>query len=71
LIDGVFPRAEPYKDNKYSSFAGSLLANLMGGMGFFHGDQKVDYSHAPEYEEHDLEFWKKSALVHSTHMFEN
>ena len=32
-------------------------------MGFFHGDSKVDDSHAPEYEETDLNFWKKAAAA--------
>ncbi|KAI1857139.1 hypothetical protein JX265_011340 [Neoarthrinium moseri] len=60
-VDAVFPRAAPFEDQKYAGLTQSLLANLLGGMGYFHGDQLIDYSHAPEYEETDLGFWEKAA----------
>ncbi|KAH8885013.1 glycoside hydrolase [Thozetella sp. PMI_491] len=56
-MDRVFPRAAPFHDNKYTKFSHSLLSNLLGGLGFFHGDSRVDYSNAPEYAETDPEFW--------------
>lgn len=62
-VDKVFPRTGPFGDAKYADFTQSLLSNLLGGMGFFHGDSKVDDSHAPEYEEADLNFWKKAAAA--------
>ncbi|KAI0132692.1 glycoside hydrolase family 63 protein [Xylariales sp. AK1849] len=62
-VDSVFPRATPYTEQKYAYFTQSLLSNLLGGLGFFHGDRKVDYSYAPEYEETDLDFWVKSAAA--------
>lgn len=62
-VDKVFPRTSPHDDEKYADFTQSLLSNLLGGMGFFHGDSKVDDSHAPEYEETDINFWKGAAAA--------
>jgi mannosyl-oligosaccharide glucosidase len=53
--------AAPYADKKYQSFAQSLFSNLYGGMGYFHGDQVIDRSYAPEYEEENEGFWEESA----------
>lgn len=60
-VDKVFPRTAPYEGDAYEDFTRSLISNLLGGMGFFHGDEKVDETHAPEYEELDLDFWEKAA----------
>jgi mannosyl-oligosaccharide glucosidase len=49
----------------YSNFSRSLLSNLLGGIGYFYGDSKVDTSHATEYEETDMLFWEKAAEVSS------
>lgn len=62
-MDEVFTRAAPYQGSKYAEFARSLISNLLGGLGFFHGDEKVDYSHAPEYNEEGLKFWENAASV--------
>lgn len=62
-VDKVFPRTAPFVDAKYAEFTQSLLSNLLGGMGFFHGDSKVDATHAPEYEETNLDFWKGAATA--------
>ncbi|KAJ0121877.1 hypothetical protein J7T55_002386 [Diaporthe amygdali] len=61
ILDKVFPRTAPYEGDAYEDFTRSLISNLLGGMGFFHGDEKVDETHAPEYEELDLNFWEKAA----------
>jgi mannosyl-oligosaccharide glucosidase len=60
-MDSVFPAAAPFDSEEYKSFGRHLLSNLMGGLGFFHGDSKVDLSHAAAYEETSLEFWKEAA----------
>lgn len=52
-VDKVFPRVSPFRDNRHATFNQALLSNLLGGMGFFHGDSKV--SHATEDEEADLD----------------
>lgn len=59
-MDEVFPRTAPFDKDKYANFTQALLSNLLGGLGFFHGDSKVDNSRAPEYQETDLKFWEKA-----------
>ncbi|KAF2201713.1 glycoside hydrolase [Delitschia confertaspora ATCC 74209] len=60
----VFPLTAPFQTKQHESFAQALLSNLMGGLGFFHGDSKADLSHAIEYEETDLNFWEKAESAH-------
>jgi mannosyl-oligosaccharide glucosidase len=62
-VDKAFPRTSPFVDEKYGNLSQALLSNLLGGLGFFHGDSRVDASHAPEYEETGLNFWEKAAAV--------
>ncbi|CAH0055870.1 unnamed protein product, partial [Clonostachys solani] len=66
-IKRVFPRSAPFKDEKYTPFTHYLLSNLLGGMGFFHGDSKADLTHAPEYDETKPMFWEaaKEAMTHA------
>lgn len=67
-MDKVFPRTTPFDDDEHASFSRALLSNLLGGLGFFHGDSKVDYTNATEYLETDLHFWEKAAeaMKHAT-----
>ncbi|RYP63256.1 hypothetical protein DL769_007019 [Monosporascus sp. CRB-8-3] len=60
-VDKVFPRATPFDGDRYAGFSTALLSNLLGGLGFFHGDSKVDYTNATEYLETDPGFWEKAA----------
>ncbi|KAI3330905.1 glycoside hydrolase family 63 protein [Ustulina deusta] len=62
-VDRVFPRTPSFTSEKHSNFSQSIISNLLGGLGFFHGDSVVDYSQAPEYAEVDLDFWTKSAAA--------
>ncbi|KAH8896041.1 glycoside hydrolase [Thozetella sp. PMI_491] len=62
-VDKAFPRTPPFQDEKYAAFAQALLSNLLGGLGFFHGDSKVDLTHAPEYNETEPHFWEKVKAV--------
>ncbi|KAF2138908.1 glycoside hydrolase family 63 protein [Aplosporella prunicola CBS 121167] len=57
----VYPPKWPYDQGSYANCSRALLSNLLGGLNFGHGKMKVDNSHAPEYEEKDLDFWKKVA----------
>lgn len=50
-------------DEKYGNLSQALLSNLLGGLGFFHGDRGVGASHAPEYEETGLNFWEKASAA--------
>ena len=59
-VDKVFPRTGPFDQGKYADFTQALLSNLLGGLGYFHGDSRVDDSNAPEYLETDLKFWEKA-----------
>jgi mannosyl-oligosaccharide glucosidase len=38
-----------------------MLSNLIGGIGYFHGDFVVDRSYASEYDEENEGFWEASA----------
>lgn len=62
-VDAVFPRTDPFLDESYRRLLQALLSNLLGGLGFFYGDSKVDSSHSPEYQETDLNFWEKAAAA--------
>ena len=44
----LFPRS-PFQDQKFASFSKYLVSNLMGGVGFFHGNAKVETSASPPY----------------------
>ncbi len=46
----------PFKDKKYLPFAKSLFSNLIGGLGYFHGDHIVDRSYDTAYEEEEEAF---------------
>lgn len=50
----------PFTDSKYDVFSKSLFSNLIGGIGYFHGDQVIDRSYAPEYEEENEGFWQEA-----------
>ena len=51
----------PFKAEKYLQFSKSLFSNLIGGIGYFYGDQVIDRSYAPEYEEENEGFWQEAA----------
>ena len=54
------PKA-PFNKSKYQTFAHSMFSNLIGGIGYFHGDSVVDRSYASEYEEENEGFWQETA----------
>lgn len=57
----VFAPKAPFSDPKYTKFSQAMLSNLVGGIGYFHGDSLVDRSYAPEYEEENEGFWEETA----------
>ncbi|KAF1814629.1 mannosyl-oligosaccharide glucosidase [Eremomyces bilateralis CBS 781.70] len=61
----VFKPSAPFTGAKYEEFAHSLFSNLIGGLGYFHGDSLVDRSYAPEYEEENEGFWDETADARS------
>lgn len=60
-FDAAFSPQPPFDREDYANCSKSLLSNLLGGIGYFYGDAVVDNSHAPEYDELDLNFWEKAA----------
>lgn len=51
------PQAPFDRDPDYLRFSKSLFSNLVGGIGYFYGDQLVDRSYDPAYEEENEGFW--------------
>ncbi|EAW08719.1 mannosyl-oligosaccharide glucosidase [Aspergillus clavatus NRRL 1] len=60
-FDKVIPPQSPFQTAEYSEFSKAMLSNLVGGIGFFHGDDVVDRSGAPEYDEENEGFWEETA----------
>ena len=44
----VYPPRAPFNDEKHVDFSKYLLSNLLGGIGYFHGNSKVETSSTPE-----------------------
>ncbi|KAF2454506.1 glucosidase I [Lineolata rhizophorae] len=57
----VFRPQAPFATPKHEEFSRSLFSNLLGGIGYFYGDARVDRSYAPEYEEENEGFWIEAA----------
>lgn len=57
----VLKPQSPFALSKYLDFSKSLFSNLIGGIGYFYGDQVVDRSYAPEYDEENEGFWQETA----------
>lgn len=51
---------KPFVGGRYLELSKSLFSNLIGGIGYFHGDQMIDRSYAPEYEEENEGFWSET-----------
>ncbi|KAK8058662.1 glycoside hydrolase [Apiospora phragmitis] len=56
----VFTLQAPFKDEKYRKLGSSMLSNLAGGIGYFHGQHLVDRSYSPEYEEENEGFGEET-----------
>jgi mannosyl-oligosaccharide glucosidase len=59
----VFKPLAPFTRPAYTAFAESMFSNLLGGVGYFHGDYLVDRSYAPEYDEDNEGFWEETAAA--------
>lgn len=51
---------KPFSSPKYLEFSKSMFSNLIGGIGYFYGDQVIDRSYAPEYDEENEGFWREA-----------
>lgn len=54
----TFKPEAPFTEQKYIDFSKSMFSNLIGGIGYFHGDQVIDRSYASEYDEDNEGFWQ-------------
>jgi len=57
----IFNAQRPFNGPKYEVFSKSLFSNLLGGIGYFYGDQVTDRSDAAEYYEDEELFWEGAA----------
>lgn len=55
------PKAPFDVDDEFITFSKAMLSNLVGGIGFFHGDDIVDRSGDPAYDEENEGFWEETA----------
>ena len=57
----IFDPKPPFGIESLQRFASNMFSNLLGGLGYFHGDEVVDRSYAPEYDEENEGFWEAAA----------
>lgn len=60
FIDIFKPQA-PFLEDRYTEFSKSLFSNLIGGIGYFYGDSRVDRSYDDAYGEENEGFWEEAA----------
>ncbi|KAF2280533.1 glucosidase I [Westerdykella ornata] len=61
----IFKPQPPFLKERYQEFSKSLFSNLIGGIGYFFGDSRVDRSYDPAYEEDNEGFWEDAAEARS------
>ncbi|KAF2267600.1 glycoside hydrolase [Lojkania enalia] len=54
----IFKPQAPFFKDRYEEFSKSLFSNLIGGIGYFFGDSRVDRSYDSAYEEDNEGFWE-------------
>lgn len=64
-FDKLFKPQAPFTSKSYSEMSKALLSNLLGGIGYFHGDWLADRSYAAEYDEENEGFWDSTAQARS------
>jgi mannosyl-oligosaccharide glucosidase len=57
----IFKPQAPFLKGRYEEFSKSLFSNLIGGIGYFYGDSRVDRSDDPAYQEDNEGFWEDAA----------
>ncbi|KAF2765073.1 putative alpha glucoside I/Mannosyl oligosaccharide glucosidase [Teratosphaeria nubilosa] len=62
------PKA-PFTASKYLDLGKSLFSNLIGGIGYFYGDQVIDRSHADAYLEENEGFWQEAEEARGQNQF--
>lgn len=59
----TFDTQYPFAVESFQRFASNMFSNLVGGLGYFYGDQVIDRSYAPEYEEENEGFVDETAAA--------
>jgi mannosyl-oligosaccharide glucosidase len=57
----IFKPQTPFVKARYEEFSKSLFSNLIGGIGYFYGDSRIDRSYDAAYEEDNEGFWEDAA----------
>ena len=60
---GIYAPQPPFEFEALQRFTSNMFSNLLGGLGYFHGDSVVDRSYAPEYDEENEGFWEETAAA--------
>ncbi|KAK3359220.1 glycoside hydrolase family 63 protein [Lasiosphaeria hispida] len=60
-FSSIFTLKAPFTAEKYKKFGRGMFSNLIGGIGYFHGQSVVDRSYASEYGEENEGFWQEAA----------
>jgi mannosyl-oligosaccharide glucosidase len=60
-FEEVFKPQPPFTGAKYLEFSKSLFSNLLGGIGYFYGDWRIDNSADPAYDEENEGFASEAA----------
>ncbi|KAJ4340911.1 Processing alpha glucosidase I [Didymella glomerata] len=63
----IFKPQPPFLKERYTEFSKSLFSNLIGGIGYFYGDSRVDRSYDEAYEEENEGFWEEAAEARGRH----
>lgn len=59
-FDEVLAPQAPFGSAEYSRFSKAMLSNLVGGIGYFHGQDIVDRTAHPAYDEENEGFWEET-----------
>ncbi|KAL8977710.1 MAG: hypothetical protein Q9205_006547 [Flavoplaca limonia] len=70
-FSSVYAPQEPFTTAEYTRFSQYLLSNLMGGIGYFYGNSRVDTSSPEAYSENDPSFWEKAAAARAHAIIED
>ncbi|KAK5047442.1 hypothetical protein LTR84_006538 [Exophiala bonariae] len=58
----------PFEDNHYIQLSQSLLSNLMGGIGFFYGSDRISINSTSDFTDTNDDFWMYASLGESQQM---
>lgn len=57
-FESVYEPQPPFKDTSYTACSQAMLSNLLGGIGYFYGDSRVDTT---DYDENELDFYRTAS----------